>query len=110
VKTKGGSYTLRALTDRLMQMPMSAVRKPAVAVEDDLRRWRQDALNERTKRHGDTRTQRRLARRCIRQPTDLSFSIFASPLMPIEAPPTQTREHVTTKAFFNDLKKKTSFI
>jgi len=110
VKTKGGSYTLRALTDRLMKTPMGAVRKPAVAVEDDLRRWRQEAINERTKRGGEARTQRRLARRCARQPTDLSFSIFGGPLVPVEPPLTQPREHVRTKTFFAGLKQKTSFI
>ena len=38
MKKTGGSYTLRALTDRLLQAPPSAMRKPAAAVEEDLRR------------------------------------------------------------------------
>ena len=37
MKKTGGSYTLRAFTDRLLQAPPAAMRKPAAAVEEDLR-------------------------------------------------------------------------
>merc|ERR1719408_228404 len=61
------SYTLRARRDRLLRVPATSPRKPAEALEQEVGRWRQEALAERSSRRKEARQRRRLARKC--QPT-----------------------------------------